>query len=234
MENKNYGVWGGVIIGVIVIVLALMYLVKSPTPPTPGSLTLPPVTASDWQKGQAGTSTPPLTLVEYSDFQCPACAVYYGLVKKLEAEYSTSTLFVYRHFPLPQHLDAKEAAYATEAAGKQGKFFEMHDILFEKQSEWGVDTHILPTDPTEITPAMKAVLEPKLISYAQTLGLDMAKFKADMASKEIHDKIDQAILDGRAMGIPATPTFFLNGKQLENPNGYEDFKKIFDESLKKS
>ena len=156
-----------------------------------------------------------------------------GSWQKLKAEYATSTRFVYRHFPLPQHLDAKAAAYAAEAAGKQGKFFEMHDPLFQKQQEWGIDTHIIPTDPTELTPAMKAKLEPKLFSYATTLGLDLAKFTTDFESQEIHDKIDKTIVDGRAMGIPATPTFFLNGRIISNPRSLDEFKQVISAALGK-
>ncbi len=231
MEETNYGLWGGVVIGIVVIVLGVMFFVGNGAAPSPAGITMPQVAASDWQEG---TTTMPLTLVEYSDFQCPACGAYYPIVKRLKTEYASSTRFVYRHFPLPQHLDAKEGAYAAEAAGKQGKFFEMHNMLFENQKDWATDTHILPTDPTDLTPAMQAVLEPKLVGYAQKLGLDVTKFKADMASKEIHDKIDTAIADGKTMQIPATPTFFLNGKQIENPNGFDPFKKLLDDTLAKS
>ncbi|MFA6006620.1 MAG: thioredoxin domain-containing protein [Candidatus Paceibacterota bacterium] len=233
MEDKNYTLWGGVTLGVVVIVLGIMWFVgNTPAPKPGGNIVAPPVTEADWQEG---ASTLPLTLVEYSDFQCPACGAYYPVVQKLKAEYATSTRFVYRHFPLPQHLDAKYGAYAAEAAGKQGKFFEMHDMLFEKQTEWGIDTKVLLGDPEELTPAMEAVLMPKLLSYAQKLGLDIDKFKADIVSKEIKDKIDTAIADGRTLDIPATPTFFLNGKQLEpNPNGFDEFKKLIDAALPKS
>jgi len=232
MDNKNYGLWGGVTLGVIVIVLGLMWFVGSTPIAVPGGNIVPPVvTEADWQ---TGNSTMPVTIVEYSDFQCPACRAYYSVLKRLEAEYASSTNFVYRHFPLAQHLDAQLAAYAVEAAGTQGKFFEMHDILFEKQGEWGIDSSILPTDPKELTASMRTILETKLFGYAESLNLDMQKFKADMVSTEIHDKVTRAIADGKSLGIPATPTFFLNGKQLANPNGYDEFKNLIDAALKKS
>lgn len=240
MQETNYGLWGGVTLGVIVIVLGLMWFVGgTPTPAPGGNIVAPEVTAADWQEGPSttlGASPAPLTLMEYSDFQCPACGAIYPVLQKLKTEYASSTRFVYRHFPLAQHLDAKLASYAAEAAGRQGKFFEMHDLLFEKQQEWGIDTHVTLSDPTELTPAMKAVLEPKLLSYAESLKLDMMQFKADMASQEIHDKIDKTIVDGRTMGIPATPTFFLNGKQLNlvTPKPYDELKAILDAALKKS
>lgn len=240
MENQNYGLWGGVTVGIVAIVLGLMWYVGNSPVPQPGAnISMPPLTASDWQEGPStapGASPALLTLVEYSDFQCPACALYYPLVKRLKGEYASTTIFVYRHFPLPQHLDAKLASYAAEAAGMQGKFFEMHDILFEKQKEWGIDTKVLPTDPSEMTPAMRSVLEPKLIGYAKALGLDIAKFTLDMASKEVAERIEKATTEAKQIGVPATPTFFLNGRQLQftSPNPYDEIKKLMDDTLKKS
>lgn len=212
MENKSYGLWLGVIGGVILILLGLMYLVRNmPGPDT--SVKIPEVTADDWQEGAGNL---PVTLVEYSDFQCPACALYYPLVKRVKTDFASTTRFVYRHFPLPQHVHAKTAAYAAEAAGLQGKFFEMHDVLFEKQKEWENDA-----DPTQ-----------KFVSYAETIGLDIARFNTDRTSDAVKKKVDEAESRARTIGIPATPTFFVNGKQVANPNGYDEFKALLDAALK--
>lgn len=110
----------------------------------------------DWIKGNESSK---VALIEYSDFQCPACAANYNLVKYLEGKYFSDIKFVYRHFPLQQHAQAIPAARAAEAAGAQGKFWEMHDKLFENQDKWA--------DTTTAKDIFKG--------YAEELGLDMER-----------------------------------------------------------
>ncbi|MEK7173495.1 MAG: thioredoxin domain-containing protein, partial [Patescibacteria group bacterium] len=120
------------------------------------------VSSADWIRGNSAS---PVMLVEYGDFQCPACAQYYPVVKALEQEFAADTQFIFRHFPLTRpHPNAKGAAAAAEAAGIQGKFWEMHDILFERQNEW----------------AAKPRPQSTFNSYAEELGLDVKKFEDDM------------------------------------------------------
>lgn len=157
-----------------------------------------------------------ITLVEYSDFQCPACGVYYPLLKKLDGEYGNRIRIVYRNFPLTQlHKNAYLAAQAAEAAGKQGKFFEMHDLLFERQSEW---------------PEASNVRE-KLIAYAEELKLDRAAFEKDLDGKEVKEKIDGDISSGQVSRVQGTPTFYLNGEKISNPRSYDEFKQAIDAAL---
>ena len=114
---------------------------------------------SDWSRGPENAR---VTLLEYADFQCPACAVYASMIKKLQDEYPTEVKYVYRHFPLNQiHQNSLFSAKASEAAGKLGKFWEMYDILYQKQSEWSGEKN--PFD--------------KFFGYAQGLGLDPNKFE---------------------------------------------------------
>lgn len=175
------------------------------------SLPLPDqITSSDWIKGNASST---VTVVEYSDFQCPACAAYFPLVERLIKENANLRL-VYRHFPLPQHANAIPASLASEAAGKQGKFWEMYDMIFSTQKDWEAST-----DSATI-----------FSGYAQKLGLDMTKYAADVASKEIKDKITASVAAGQKAGIDSTPTFYVNGKKIKNPNSYEEFKKIIDDA----
>lgn len=171
------------------------------------------VVADEWTKGARDAK---VTLVEYSDFECGACAAYYPIVQALLEEFGAKVQFVYRHFPLRQiHASAEYAARASEAAGKQGKFWEMHDLLFEKQSEWS------------------AVYSGTTIfeEYASVLGLDVARFANDMTSKEVGDKVERDYASGLKSGVNSTPTFFLNGKKIATPRSYAEFESIIKQAL---
>lgn len=163
---------------------------------------------SDWFKG--GESAP-ATLVEYSDFQCPACASYAPLVKALAEEFGNNLKIVYRHFPLNQiHKNADLAARAAEAAGRQGKFWEMHDLIFDNQKQW--------SDSREA--------EKIFAGFAEKLGLDAEKFNFDVQSEEIEKAVAEDLASGNGSAVQGTPTFFLNNKKIQNPRSYDEFKKL--------
>lgn len=147
-----------------------------------------------------GSATAGAVLVEYSDFQCPACATFYPVVKALEAELGTSTAIVYRHFPLSQHKNAALAAAAAEAAGLQGKFWEMHDQLFETQEEW--------------SPLGGDAAEAYFVKLAEGIDLETGRFSEDMESDAVKERVDRDLREGTVAGVSATPTFYLNGKKL--------------------
>ncbi len=157
-------------------------------------------------------------LVEYSDLQCPACKEFQDLIQsQFEASGSAhhsivnGVTFVYRHFPLYQiHPFAYDASYAAEAAGKQGKFFEMVDLIFKNQTVW------------EKKPNPKSEFE----TYAKNLNLDVAQYDKDVDSKEVKDRVQEDLISGNKAGINGTPTFFLNGKKLDNINSFDDFVKL--------
>lgn len=134
-----------------------------------------------------------VTLVEFSDFECPACAAFQTALKTIELEYPALKI-VYKHFPLPQHANALEAARASMAAGEQDAFWEYHDLLFQNQSD---------------------LREEDLIQYAKDLGLDTKKFEADMKSEKLKTLVETDIKTGDSLGVSSTPTFFLNGRLLE-------------------
>ena len=166
------------------------------------------VSASDQIEGNREAET---VLVEYSDFQCPACGVYHPIIKQITKEFGGDIAFVYRHFPLRQiHQNAELAARAAEAAGKQGKFWEMHGLIFENQKEWSNQRKA------------KEFFE----QYAESLGLNASQFKADIDLREIKDKVNADYQSGLRFGVDATPTFFLNGERLQNPRSSEEFKSI--------
>ena len=167
------------------------------------------ITATDHSRGPIDA---PVTLIEYSDFQCPACETYYHIVKRLLDESSTTIRFAYRHFPLSQHANAVPSALASEVAGVQGKFWEMYDLIFTNHTDW---TEL--TNPTDI-----------FVGYAATIGLNVDEFKKDMASSTLRDKIEADLNGGIKIGINATPTFFVNGNAITNPPTYEEFKTIIE------
>jgi protein-disulfide isomerase len=146
-------------------------------------------------------------LVEYSDLQCPSCKNAHDILKTFEASGSADfditkkITFVFRYFPLYQiHDKAYLSAYAAEAAGIQGKFWEMSDLLFTNQQTWSTSG-----DP----------LKEYFIKYAEDLKLDVAQFSKDISSNKVKDRINQNLLEAGQMGIDSTPTFFLNGKKVE-------------------
>lgn len=140
------------------------------------------------------------TLVEFSDFQCPACLAVQAPLKEILKKFEGKVEFVYRFFPLVTiHKNAQMSAQAAEAASRQGKFWEMHDKLFATQGEWST-----LTDPKE-----------KFGGYADELGLDKAKFMTELDSQEVRDVINVDLLSTTRYRMSGTPTFYLNGAKIE-------------------
>jgi protein-disulfide isomerase len=157
-----------------------------------------PVTARDHAEGPAGA---PVTLVEYGDFQCPFCGAAYPVVKALQNKLGKTLRFVFRNFPLTEaHPDALAAATAAEAAALQGKFWEMHDMIFENQESLEAD--ILPV-------------------WGEMIGLDLDRFAKDAESKDIAARIKEDRRSGIRSGVNGTPTFFINGMRHDGPPDYE-------------
>lgn len=156
-----------------------------------------------------------VTLVEFGDYQCPSCGAAHPYVKQILADDKEKITFVYRHYPLPQHKNARLAAEAAEAAGEQGKYWEMHDMLFENQNTWAEDNNAL-----EI-----------FARYANKLGLDANKFKQSVESNKFADKIAQDQSDGNALNVNSTPTFFINGQKYIG--GFNDLKSAVEKAIRK-
>jgi len=217
MTAKSILIWLGVIVVTIGAIVGLYYL-SSPGGGNGSSVGLTltePVSASDWRRGPDGAKA---VLVEYSDFQCPACASYEPLLQQLSGEFGNSLQFVYREFPLRSiHQNADLAARAAEAAGVQGKFWEMHDKIFQTQADW--------------SKLSNSAAEAKFKSYAQALGVNIPQFASDLNSPAVMAKINNDISSGNQSGIQGTPTFFLNGKDAGYPQGYEEFKAIIQKVL---
>lgn len=206
--------------GIIVLILGVVFYFGYKayayfTAPLPEVATAPiQVADTDHVKGAEDAA---VTLVEYGDFECPACAFYAPIVKSLSDSYPDRLRVVFRHFPLPSHTNAYEAALAAEAAGKQGKFWEMHDVLYEKQEEWSKNSNP----------------QGKFEEYASQLELDLEKFKKDMETDDLKEKVDNDVLSGNSLKVSFTPSFFLDG-QLVQPRSLDEFKKLIDNMLKES
>lgn len=153
-----------------------------------------------------------VVLVEYLDFQCPACKAYHALVKEIKTNNKEEIAVVTRHFPLPFHKNAFKASYAAEAAGMQGKFDDMADKLFEGQTDWQN-----VSDPERF-----------FLVYATELGLDAEKFNTDMNSDAVMKKVEDSRNEGLSIGVNATPTFYLQGQKLMNLKSVEDFQTLID------
>lgn len=140
-----------------------------------------------------GDENAPVVLVEFADFECPACKAFAPIVENFYDKNSDVMKLAFRHYPLPQHTKARGAANAVEAAGEQGKFWEYAKVLYENQPNFSRDNYI---------------------KFAGDLGLDVTKFASDLDSNKYNDKINSDLKLGESLGVNATPTFYLNGKKM--------------------
>ncbi|MGH7790314.1 MAG: DsbA family protein [Candidatus Binatia bacterium] len=163
------------------------------------------------QSPTAGPENAPITIVEFSDYECPSCARAEPLIRQALDAYPTQARFVFKHFPLTSiHPQAKPAALAAAAAQQQGKFWEMHALLFANQ---------------------RALGDEQLREYARRLNLDLARFDADRESEAIKQQVQDDIRLGQRVGVRGTPTIFVNGKYLQN-RSLDGFKQVIEPMLK--
>jgi protein-disulfide isomerase len=164
------------------------YPVQQTRAPQPGA-------PNPWSKGGASAR---VTIEEFSDFQCPACGGLAPSLSRVAKDYGDRVRIVFRNFPLTMHKYAFLASRAAEAAGQQGKFWEMHDLLYENQKDWS------------------DAMEPRVqfASYATRLGLDVQRFKADMERQDFAQRIRADMERGNSLGVKGTPTVYLNGREL--------------------
>jgi protein-disulfide isomerase len=155
-------------------------------------------------------------LVEFLDFECESCRAAVPLVEELKKEYGDRISFVHRYFPLPGHRNSGTAALAVEAAAQQGKYPQMYTKMFDTQTEWG-----------EKQDSQAALFR----TYAKELGLDMAKYDANVAAEATKERIRKDIANGKALGVTGTPTCFLNGKKL-TLNSDTQFRQLLDEAAR--
>lgn len=208
------------IIGTVLViaVVAALYLKRSasapnaPPPASPASPATPAAsnstpTGNETATAELGATPPhthgpadaPVTLEEFGDFECPPCGLLHPVLQTMEKEFSGRIRLVFREFPLvPTHVHALAAARSAEAAGLQGKFWEMHDLLYENQKTWH--------DAFDARPIFE--------DYATRIGLSMEKFRSDSSGEIVAQRIFLDGKRGHAMGVSGTPTVFMNGREV--------------------
>jgi protein-disulfide isomerase len=172
----------------------------------------PPVVevAAAGRPARGGGPNAPVTIIEFSDYQCPFCKRAEESVEKVMKEYGDKVRLVFRDFPLPMHPQARPASEAAACANDQGKFWEYHAKLFANQS---------------------ALADANLKAYAKDLGLDAAKFDKCVADKKHAKKVEEDIAEGSKVGVTGTPAFFINGRMLSGAQPFEKFKEVIDDEL---
>ncbi len=204
---------------VVVIGGVLLAFFANPQPKTPGEVidSKNLVRSNNYMTGSKDAK---VTIVEFGDYQCPACGAAEPIVKEVLADYkdNPNVNFVFRNFPLDSiHPNAHISSEAAEAAGAQGKFWEMNNMLYEHQSEWTESPDPLPI----------------FVGYAAALGLDTGKFKSEVESRRYADVIAADVQDGTNATVNSTPTFFINGVKYNKVLPKDEFKKLIDEQLAK-
>ena len=203
-----------IVLGVAILALGGIFVYSSSKSKTPTVTSTASVT-----NHSTGNLNSKVEVLEYADFQCPACGQFFPITSAVQQKYKDTVKFTFRHFPLDSiHRNARAASRAAEAAGQQGKFFEMHDLLYQNQQAWS-DT----SDPLTI-----------FSGYAQQLGLDVAAFKVYYAGEAANASINADLQEGQKKGVNGTPTFFIAGKQVDNADisTIDKFSAKIDEALK--
>lgn len=187
--------------------------------------TAPPITSADWTEGNPNAK---VSLIEYGDFECPACGEYFPLMQQLLSNYSSTVLFVFRNFPLTTiHPFAEIGAQAAEAAGLEGgasKYWAMHDLLYTDQQQWSTNTALTP----------QQVVSQYFNGYAQSIGLNVSTFDADINTSSVMAKIQADVNGGNTAQVGHTPTFFVNLTQIPNPTSLQDFENTLNAAIASS
>ena len=167
-----------------------------------------------------GSPTATVTVEEFADFQCGSCAATHPVLKEIQSTYGSKIRFVFRQFPLAMHDKAYDAAVAAEAAGMQGKFWQMQDQLFQNQQAW--------SGPSANNKQMWT-------DYAQTIGLDIQQWQNDMAGISAKSRVDQDMQRGKALNVSSTPSVYINGELVPYPEvNVAGLRRIIDAELQKA
>jgi protein-disulfide isomerase len=160
-----------------------------------------------------GSKSAKITVVEWADFQCPFCVRVNPTLEQIKKEYGDKVRFAFKHLPLSMHAKARAAHQAAEAAHRQGKFWEMHDLIFES--------------PRDLSPEV-------YLRYANEIGLDIDRYNSDLSSSSVRKVIDDDLAMAGKLGVTGTPSFFINGRFLSGAQPYGSFARVIDEELAKN
>jgi protein-disulfide isomerase len=220
-----------VLVAVVAVIIGLVYWNGSGTGTGPRNVNGTPAPrpsvapTQDMTKAPLGAQPPnflgapnaAVTVEEFADFQCPSCGAKHQVMHQIQGMYGSRIKFIFRNFPLPMHDKAYDAAVAAEAAGMQGKFWDMHNLLYTNQQIWSAD------------PNYKATFK----GYAEKIGLDVDKWENDMAGMAPKSRISADMERGKALNINSTPTVFINGKSVPYPDmEVPTMQKLIDDELK--
>jgi protein-disulfide isomerase len=211
---KNLPLLVGTIVGSLVLVVGIAFFFSGGAGPAQQQVTPenfaeiepdPAETVLGEARNLKGSKEAPITIVEFSDFQCPACKAVTPLITQLAEQYPDDVRIVYRHFPLNRiHPYAQLAALAAEAAADEGMFWEYHDKLFEQQTVWAKMSSVGEVEDT-------------FVMYADELGIDTGSFREKIASQQIKDRVLQDVADTTTLGLSGTPTLFVNNRRVPAP-----------------
>lgn len=214
MKSKEIWIWIGVIVVTLATLWGMIALVNSsPSPSIPQTGTPKAVSDQDITLGIASNAK--VILIEYADFQCPACSALAPFVKQLNKEFGNNLLIVYRFFSLNGHQNSMPSAQAAFAAYKQNKFWEMSGLIYQNQDSWinAGNAQRIFTD------------------YAKKLNLNIDQFTNDYNAASTKKVINDDYNEGLSIGITYVPSFFVNGKLIQNPQNYEEFKQIIQNEI---
>lgn len=214
--RKETLVLGGIGLVTLALLIGAAFFIGGDTQEQTEAQSTDPAKVAGEKRQVIGSESAQVSVVEFADFQCPACGAAHPIVQQVLGEYEGRIEYVFRHFPLPGHRHARIAAQAAEAAGLQGKFFEMGDLLFTNQEEWSNSNN-----PEEI-----------FVGYAEQLELDVPAFQEALDNEELRQAIQTDLNAGIDVGVNSTPTFYINGKAYPGVLSYDNFKQLLDEELK--
>ncbi len=202
---KNLPLLLATIFGTLIMIIGVGFFFSKQTSPTETAQALDPAVVAGDKRLAKGNPDATITIVEFSDFQCPACKATEPFLKDVLTQYDGKVQFIYRHFPLDSvHPNARLAGAASEVAKSYDKFWEMHDLLFDKQDEWAGITD-------------QKALKEKFAEYAQELQIDKNEFLTKIEDESYAEFVQNDSVAGTQIDIQATPTFYVNGSKTPAP-----------------
>lgn len=201
---KNLPLLIGTVVGSVLIIVLIAVFFSNNVPPQQSGEPVDPQVLVAGALHATGPDDAPVTIVEFSDFQCPSCRAVQPAIKQVVDQFPEQVRLVYRHYPLPQFTNSRQASYAALAAEDAGEFWAYQELLYGRQDQWSGITD-------------RDLLKDTLISYAVELGIDRDAFTAKMDSTELVEQVQADAQLGRDIGVSATPTIFVNGIETPAP-----------------